>query len=205
MERGNTPELRYLPPDEQFLLASKVNRISELRPGDPAPFPLVTWAQDVVKALDPKLKPTGMREIIRRVGSPEILNFAKRFRFGKRFQGATEFGSIRIAENDSEYRLSSRDYDDEYRIGGYVASKYVHGSHTHLILEPFFGRTARYKHGTLQDMNVIIYRNSDLAIIGVVRNIGDSNGEVIWRAKALQARERSGARKKNLLYGSKGN
>lgn len=103
----------YLPPEQQLILAAKVNRLCEVLPEDFDPVTQVADAKEIIRLLDPRLQiQRGMQFTFTTTGTSESSVFA----------GATNAGQVNTSI-ESETVRQARFNIKEYRIGGYVATK----------------------------------------------------------------------------------
>ncbi len=119
----------YLEPNEQMILAAKVNRLCEVDDEKFGPENLAE-AEEIVRKLDSRIQRSGM--------SIRIHNRSK----GKSTvsRGATPQGEINASFDDEKTSKTIIGKVNEYRIGGYVVEKSRFRRTNCLRLEPFFGR-----------------------------------------------------------------
>ncbi len=119
----------YLEPNEQMLLAAKVNRVCEVKDEEFGPENLAE-AQEIVSKLDSRIQRSSMSL---RIGSKSKGESTVS-------QGATPQGEMNVSFDDekkSEIRIGKV---DEYRIGGYIVVKPHYGRTNALRFDHFFGR-----------------------------------------------------------------
>lgn len=103
----------YLSPEEQLLISSKVNRLCEAKPDTFDPITQVPDAQDIVNALDSRIRTSG------RIGASVSLTDTGTSEVRA---GATGAGSVNASFEEQETAKFEFGVE-EYRVGNYVATK----------------------------------------------------------------------------------
>lgn len=125
----------YLPPQEQLIVAAKVNRLCEADSETFDPKTQVQDAQDIVNALNSRMKPHG--------------RFSGRISFPSRptsevRAGATNAGNLNVSVDEpkaKEFKFGI----EEYRIGNYVAMKHTGEPNMEIVFEHFRDRAMANK------------------------------------------------------------
>lgn len=151
---------QYLPPDEQLIIAAKVHRLYEINRDQFDPATHVADAKDVVRALAPRIKKTGAYLKVDLKGEGR----------SSRLLGSTGQGNISVGlgGEDTKFTLGQI---DEYRIGGYVATKDrmlavgMRGAviRPRLIFQPFWDRDKGWKYGRFPEELAIEFKAADLS------------------------------------------
>ncbi len=148
----------YLEPQEQLLIAAKVNRVCELQSDEFDPSTHVQDAQDVVNALNSRVLASG-----RFKGSASYTRPSK----SELRAGATSAGQVNASFDEtkrSEVRFGVR----EYRIGFYVATKYNDKRQSSLIFEHFWDRgEVNEAFEDDQPQTEIVYKNDSLEVVAI--------------------------------------
>lgn len=210
MERPRSVDQAYLPSSEQLIIAAKVNRICELEPEDPAPFPLVTDAQDIVRSLHPRIESSGVNVSVESTGRNRFQTFA----------GATEHGNATSAFDNTQTKKLQIGVR-EYRIGQFVATRHQGLRFSSIDFESFFDRGAvNQVFGVAPEETRIEYKNSNLSIHSISKlhpvisritfripffkrftvNIVRYHGVSIWEQLVSSGKKRRAMREKKLLY-----
>lgn len=101
----------YLPPQEQLIIASKVNRLCEVSVDEFDPKTQVKDAEEIVKALHPRMKA---------FDGPRIKFIKRSTSRSNVLAGETGLGQINTSFDSEELKVW-RFGIEEYKIGGYVA------------------------------------------------------------------------------------
>lgn len=164
-DRGNKDKSPYLESKRQLVIAAKVNRICVAEPGD-FDEDLVQDAREVVEALDPRVKISSKFSLTGTFTSP-----------GRSIKGATEHGEASASTGKTERRFQFG--LEEYRIGGYIATKSKSRRLSTLTFESFFGRGfANTALGKVEPITEIAYEKEELGLVrirkgvAVVRKLG---------------------------------
>lgn len=126
----------YLEPQQQLLIAAKVNRLCETAVDEFDPSTQVQDAQDIVNALDSRVLPSKAIS-----GSASVTRSSK----SEVKAGMTNAGQVNASFGEtkrSEVRFRVR----EYRVGFYVATKYKDGKQSSFILSIFGIEVKSMKH-----------------------------------------------------------
>lgn len=150
----------YLPPQQQLILAAKVNRLCEVLPENFDPETQVEDASEIVRLLDARLQTQrGFQFTYIRSGKSESSVFA----------GATNAGQVN-ASVEAETVRQARFNIKEYKIGGYVATKVHLWRDATIILEDFWDPQADgIDLGVLEPKTIIRYDPSLLDISRITR------------------------------------
>jgi len=149
----------YLEPNEQMILAAKVNRLCEVEDEEFGPENLIE-AQEIVRKLDSRIQRSGMSLRISSKSKGESTVS----------QGATPQGEMNVSFDDekkSEVRIGKV---DEYRIGGYVVVKSRSRRINCLRFDHFFGRGETNEVLERMDGYTAIFYDDSLAIKKISRN-----------------------------------
>lgn len=149
----------YLEPNEQMILAAKVNRLCEVDDEKFGPENLAE-AEEIVRELDSRIQRSGM--------SLRINSKSK----GKSTvsRGATSQGEVNASFDDEKTSETIIGKINEYRIGGYVIVKSCVKRINHLRLEPFFGRGETNEALEKNDGYTVISYDDSLAIQRISRH-----------------------------------
>lgn len=120
----------YLPPQEQLLIAAKVNRLCDATVATFDPETQVADAQDIVNALNPRIKPSG------RVGGKATITSSSTSEVR---EGATNAGNISVSFKDRKTKKFEFGVN-RYRIGNYIVRKIRWGRITGITFEHFWDR-----------------------------------------------------------------
>ncbi len=120
----------YLPPEQQLIIGAKVNRLCEVSVEEFDPETQVADAEEIVRALQPRMKPTNQANA--------ELNMTHKSDY-KIMAGETGFGQVNT-NFDSTESINLKLGIEEYRIGGYVAKLRVFKSFSGLEFEHFWDR-----------------------------------------------------------------
>ena len=149
----------YLEPNEQMILAAKVNRLCEVEDEKFGPENLAE-AEEIVKKLDSRIQRSGMSMRIR--SRSEGKSTVSR--------GATDQGEMNASFDDEKTSEATIGKVNEYRIGGYVVVKSRFRRTNHLRFEPFFGRGETNEGLEKNDGYTVIFYDDSLAIKKISRH-----------------------------------
>ncbi len=119
----------YLPPRDQYATALKVNRLCDTDPKTFNPETHVADAQAIINALHSKIKSK------RRFKTSILYNSSS----SSNICGATDAGNFNIGFKEKKTKKIEFGVK-EYRIGNYVAYKYIGRDTTEIIFEHFWDR-----------------------------------------------------------------
>ncbi len=158
-EKENGP---YLSSQEQLVLAAKVNRLCEAEPETFDPHTQIQDARSIVVALNDRL------------GNSSNATFklnVKKESESKSVAAATDLGTVNTNFDEEETKTYQLGRVNEYRIGGYVATKRQAENSTVLHFEPFWDRGwvtdifSRY-----QPTTSIRYNEKSLELLHIQKN-----------------------------------
>lgn len=152
----------YLEPQEQLVMAAKVNRLCETAIEDFDPETQVQDAQDIVNALDSRV--LNSKSIS---GSASITRSSK----SQVKAGATNAGQANVSFDETK-RSEVRFGVQEYRVGFYVAKKYKDGKQSILEFEHFWDRgKVNETFKVYQTRTEIVYENESLEIVAINKRV----------------------------------
>jgi hypothetical protein len=156
--------VEYLDPQEQLRVAAFVNRFCEAMPEDFDEQIHVQDAQEIVRALDPKIKPT----------KSKFSFFASHTSKSESsvFSGVTDHGNISTSFEETKTRKVSLGKILEYRIGMYVATKRSKRNKSTLYFEYFWDRgEINEAFERKQPITTVTYAEDSLEIASIDKQI----------------------------------
>lgn len=128
--RNEKDRNEYLPPQEQLIIAAKINRLCEATPETFDPEIQVQDAQDIVNALNSRLKPSDLISgTLSKTSSSHSVVRA----------GITNAGNVNASFDETKTKKIEFGVEN-YRIGNYVAIKYVKKNTSRISFEHFWDR-----------------------------------------------------------------
>lgn len=156
--KGKYERKAYLDPKEQLMISLKVNRLCQTDSKTFQPTTQVPDAQEIVKALDSRIKPSG------RIGLDLLFTFTG---FSEELVGATNAGDVKgrfEKEETEEIKLGV----EEYRIGNYVANKTRDRKNSIMTFQHFWDWGAGNEDFEKGSKHTLIkYENKDLDVIEI--------------------------------------
>ena len=120
----------YLPPQEQLIIAAKIHRLHEATVETFNPEIHVVDAQDIVKALHPRIKPASKYSLRHYSNSSSTSQVRA---------GATSAGNVNASFKEQKTKKVEFGVH-EYRIGNYVATRSVQKHCNYIRFEEFWDR-----------------------------------------------------------------
>lgn len=153
----------YLEPQAQLALAARVNRLCEISSAEfnEGNEDSLVDAHEVVKLLDPRIE----------LSDKTIVEIGRGPKKKKTtIKGSTLHGEVSISqegvENDPGMKFGKV---NEYRIGGYVATRRERRKRKYLTFETFFGRGEVNEALEKDEAEIVIFYNDNLEIQEIAR------------------------------------
>jgi hypothetical protein len=149
----------YLSPEDQLLIAAKVNRLFQAKPGNFDPAIQLDEVKSIVQTLDPK------------IADSKLIGLAYDHRSSSESRiaiGETNMGTVStgFSSENVEHKVFGF---SEYRIGAYVVSKLTGGNTTTMRFKHFWDRGASNISEADPPFTSVDYNRQSLEIIKIAR------------------------------------
>lgn len=152
----------YLPPQEQLIISAKIHNLCEVTAETFDPEIHVAEAQEIIRALDPRIKPESERSFGYYSNSSSLSQVRA---------GSTNAGNVNASFEEQKSKKVEFGVH-EYKIGNYIATKHVHKKFNFIHLEEFWDRgSVNQVFDKTPQSTIILYEQKSLDLVRISKMV----------------------------------